>query len=77
MNLSSNSVPINERKWMDIDTHPFDHSCFEMSNFMTRTLRHEASLLREINEAIKFDDLIEKLKEKFVGHFAVGQSVLG
>ena len=42
VNLSSNSVPINERKWVDIDAQPLDHSCFEVSKFMTRTLRHEA-----------------------------------
>ena len=65
VNLSSNSVPINERKWIEIDTQPFDHSCFEVSKFMTRTLRHEASIPREIDEVVKFDDLIEKLKVRF------------
>ena len=38
---------------------------FEVSKFMTRTLRHEASILREIDGAVKFDDLIEKLKVRF------------
>ena len=28
VNLSSNYVPVNERIWIDIDTEPFDHSCF-------------------------------------------------
>ena len=32
---------------------------------MTRTLRHEASIRREIDGAVKFDDLIEKLKVRF------------
>ena len=32
---------------------------------MTRTLRHEASILREIDGAVKFDNLIEKLKVRF------------
>ena len=65
VNSSSNYVPINERRWIDIDTQPFDHSCFEVSKFMTRTLRHNASIPREIDGAVKFDDLIEKLKVKF------------
>ena len=38
---SSVNVPIRERKWIDIDPQPFDHSCSEVSKFMTRTLRHE------------------------------------
>ena len=53
VDLSFNSVPINERKWIDIDTQPFDHSCFEVSKFMTRTLRHEASVPLEIDGAVK------------------------
>ena len=65
VNLSSNSVPINERRWMDIDTQPFDHSCFEVSKFMTRTLRHDSSIPQDEDGAVKFDDLIEKLKVKF------------
>ena len=32
---------------------------------MTRTLWHEASNPQEIDGAVKFDDLIEKLKVKF------------
>ena len=65
VDLSSNSVPINERTWIDIGTQPFDHSCFEVSKFMTRTLRHEPSFPREIDGAVNVDDLIEKLKVKF------------
>ena len=28
VNVSSNSVPIGEREWIDIDTQPFDHTFF-------------------------------------------------
>ena len=34
---------------------------------MTRTQRHEASIPREIGGAVKFDDLIEKMKVNFAG----------
>ena len=34
-------VLIPERKWIDIDPQPFDRCCFEVSKFMTRTLRHD------------------------------------
>ena len=50
---------------VDIDTQPLDHSCFEVSKLMTRTMRQEASIPREIDGAVKFDDLIEKLKVEF------------
>ena len=55
--------PIRERKWIDLDPQPFDHSCFEVSKFMTRTLRHESSIPREEDGAVSIDDLIEDLKE--------------
>ena len=63
---SSINVPIRERKWMDIDPQPFDRSCFEVSQFMTRTLRHDSSILREEDGALRLDNLIEKLKGEFV-----------
>ena len=34
---------------------------------VTRTLRHDSSILRESDGVVKFDDLIEKLKVKFAG----------
>ena len=36
-----------------------------MSKFRTRTLRHDSSILREEDGEVRFDDLIEKLKEQF------------
>ena len=34
---------------------------------MTRTLRHDSSIPRENDVEVRFDELIEKLKGKFVG----------
>ena len=56
---SSINVPIRERKWIDSDPQQFDRSCFEVSKFMTGTLRHESSIPRE--EDGIFDHLVEKL----------------
>ena len=39
---------------------------FALSKFMTRTLRHESSILREKDGAIKIDDLVEKMKGQIV-----------
>ena len=67
VNLFSNFVPIHERRWIDIDTQPFHHSCFVVSKFRTRTLRHDSSVLREDDGAVRLDDLIDKFKVEFVG----------
>ena len=66
VNLCTNCVPICERIWIDIDPQPFYHSCFAVSKFMTRSLRHDSSIHREEDGAVRFDDLIEKLKERFL-----------
>ena len=65
--LSLISIPIRERKWIDIDTQPLDQSCFAVSKFMIRLLRHEETTPREDDGAVRCDDLIEKFKVKFVG----------
>ena len=59
---SSIIVPIRERK--AIDPQPFDRCCFEVSKFMTGTLRHDASISREEDGAVRFDDLINKFKKE-------------
>ena len=50
---------------MDIDPQQFDRCFFEVSKFMTRTLRHGSSILPEEDGAVRFDDRINKLKEEF------------
>ena len=67
MNWSSNHVPIKERIWTDTNPKPFNQCSFAVSKFRIRLLRHDASIPREDDGAVRFDDLIEKLKVKFVG----------
>ena len=50
-----------------INKYVTKRSCFEVSKFVTRTLRHEPSVLREEDGAARFHDLIEKLRVKFAG----------
>ena len=40
---------------------------FEVSKFMIRLLRHDETIPREDDGAVRFDDLIEKFKVKFDG----------
>ena len=41
------NVLVPDRKRMVIDPQPFDRCCFDVSKFMTRTPRHDASIPRE------------------------------
>ena len=66
VNLSSNHVPIKERIWININPKPCNQDCFAVSKLMIRLLRQDASILREDDRAVRFDDLIEKFKVKFV-----------
>ena len=63
----TNLIPIKERRWMDMETQPFDPCCSEVSKFVIRTLRQEASIHREVDGAVKFNDLIDMTKVKFAG----------
>ena len=61
------SIPCHERKWIDVDPGKFSHGGFEVSKFMIRLLRHDESVPREEDGAVRFDDLAEKFKAKFDG----------
>ena len=60
--LSPISIPMRERKWIDIKPGILNQGCVEMSKFMIRLLRHDDSIPREDDEAVRFDDLIGKMK---------------
>ena len=62
--LTPVSVALHERKWMDINPGDYDHACYVVSKAMTRLLRHDQTLPRETDGAVKFDDLIEEFKKK-------------
>ena len=63
--LSPFSIPVRERNWIDINPERYSQDCFEVSNFMIRLLRHDESVPREHDGAVRFDDLVEELKAKF------------
>ena len=60
--LTSVSIPVRERKWIDIEAH--DQKCFEVSKAITRLLRHDQSVPRGIDGAIQHNDIIEECKRK-------------
>ena len=67
--LAPVSVPLHERKWMDTNPGDYDHKCYVVSKAMTRLLRHDQTIPRETDGAVKVDDIIEafKKKERFDG----------
>ena len=55
--LSPVSIPYLERKWTDVEPRTFDQNCLEVSKLMIRLLRHDDSINREEDGAVKNEDL--------------------
>ena len=62
---TSVSIPVRERKWIDIETQrSHDQQCFDVSKAITRLLRHVQTVPRGIDGAIQYNDIIEECKKK-------------
>ena len=63
--LTSVSIPVLERKWIDIETQrSHDHKCERVSKAITRLLRHDQSVFRGSDGAIHYSDIIEECRKK-------------
>ena len=62
--LSSVSVPLRERKWIDINPEKYHHDCFWVSKAKTRLLRHDQSVPPKDDGAVLFDDVLQEFKKK-------------
>ena len=51
------SFPYSERQWIDVDPGKFSQGWFEVSKFMIRLSRHDDTVHREDDAAVRFDDL--------------------
>ena len=61
--LTSVSIPVLERKWIDIETRrSHDRKCKRVSKAITRLLRHHQSVLRGSDGAIHYSDIIEECR---------------
>ena len=58
------SVPSMNRKWIDVEPRTFDQNCLEVSKLMTRLLRHDDSVNRENDGAVKFADLASRFRSR-------------
>ena len=79
MILTPVSVPLRERKWVDVNPGSYDIECYVKSKAMTRLLRHDQNIPRETDGAVKYEDIAEEIqqkeKKKFEGYFD-GQSII-
>ena len=63
--LTSVSIPVLERKWIDIETQRSnDQLCFAVSKAITRLLRDDQSIPRGSDGAIHCNDIIEECRKK-------------
>ena len=66
--LTPVSIPVRERRWTDIETQRSnDQKCFDVSKAVTRLLRHDQTVHRDIDGAIQYNDILEQCSEKKVG----------
>ena len=49
---------------MDVDPGSCDHECHVISKTMTRLLRYDQNSPREIDEAVKYEDIDEEFNKK-------------
>ena len=63
--LTSVSIPVLERKWIDIETQrSHHHKCYEVWKAMIRLPRHDQSVPRGSDGAIHYSDIIEECRKK-------------
>ena len=58
-------TPVEQRQWIDIEIQESkDPYCFQLSNFITRLLRHTKQVNREADGAVHYDQVIDECKKK-------------
>ena len=76
--LTSVSIPVRERTWIDIETQrSHDQKCSDVSKVITRLLRHDQTVHREINGASKYSDIIEECRTRSSMVLRNGQLKIG
>ena len=59
------STPMEQRQWIDIEVQESkDPYCFQVSKFITRSLRHSKQVLREEDGGVHYDQVVEECKKK-------------
>ena len=73
LTLSPVSIPYDERKWIDIEPGFFHQCCFGVSKLTIRLLRHDDSIHREEDGAVRSEELasIFRSKIEFTSHLSI------
>ena len=61
---TSVSVPLRDRKWVEINPGSYNHVCYVKSKAMIRLLRHDQNIPRETDGAVKYEDIVEEFIKK-------------
>ena len=65
LTLSSVSILVRDRKRIDIETQrSHDQKCYQVSKAITRLVRHDQTVPREMDGAVLFDDVLEECRKK-------------
>ena len=73
LTLSHVSIPYRPRQWVDIEPGKIDKSCLEVSKLMIRLLRHDDSIHREEDGAVRLEEVasIFRSKKEFTSHWSI------
>ena len=59
------STSVEQRQWIHIETQESkDPTCFQVSKFITRLLRHNQEVYREEDGAVRYGPVIDECKKK-------------
>ena len=68
-------TPTEQRKWIDIETQESkDPSCFQVSKFITRLLRHSQKVNREEVAGVHYDQIMQECKKNHQTIQDIGQT---
>ena len=63
--LTSVSIPPRERNTIQVNPEEYHHhNCFMASKTIARLLRHDQSVHREYDGAVRFDDILKEFEKK-------------
>ena len=65
--LSHISIPVRERNWIKVKPERYREDCFAVSKAMITLLRHNPSMPREDDGAVRFDENMEEFEAEFDG----------
>ena len=76
VDYSPSTIPMNERKWIDIETGNYSLSAYEVSKKVIHLLRHSQTVQRKDDGAVQFWR-IKKIFRIYFHKFLIGPTIVG